>query len=179
MQVIGGSIKGLKLDSIKTEDIRPSKDRIKKSIFDILRFQIQDTVFLDLFGGTGQIGIEAFSQGAKEVLIVEPNKFNAYIIKKNIQKIKIPHNIKLFVQSASDFLTQNNPKFDIAFLDPPYKNISLLNDSIEKISNLSNLPNFVIVETLSSTDNFIKIQKFYLRKKYHYGKISLILYEKI
>ena len=179
MQVIGGSIKGLKLDSIKTEDIRPSKDRIKKSIFDILRFQIKDTVFLDLFGGTGQIGIEAFSQGAKEVLIVEPNKYNASIIKKNIQKIKIPHNIKLFVQSASDFLTQNNPKFDIAFLDPPYKDIPLLNDSIEKISNLSNLPNFVIVETLSSTDNLIKIQKFYLRKKYHYGKISLILYEKI
>ena len=179
MQVIGGSIKGLKLDSIKTEDIRPSKDRIKKSIFDILRFEIKDTVFLDLFGGTGQIGIEAFSQGAKEVLIIEPNKFNASIIKKNIQKIKIPHNIKLFTQSASDFLSKNNLKFDIVFLDPPYKNISLLNDSLEKISNLSNLPNFVIIETLSSTDDLIKIEKFYLRKKYHYGKISLILYEKI
>ena len=96
MQVISGIIKGLKLESDKNPDLRPTKDRIKKSLFDVLRFKIKGKTFLDLFGGTGQVGIEAFSQGAKEVAIVESEKKNASLIKKNVGRIKIPHNIKIY-----------------------------------------------------------------------------------
>ena len=179
MQVIGGRLKGLKLESIKNSEVRPSKDRIKKSLFDILRFEIKDKTFLDLFGGTGQIGIEAFSQGASKVVIIEPSGFNASIIRKNIQKIKIPHNIELCNQTAIDFLNETKTKFDIIFLDPPYKNSGLLQDSLTKISNLFHLPKLIIVEKLSSDEISLKIQKYCLRKKYDYGKISLILYEKV
>lgn len=177
MQVISGSLRGLKLDSSKDDFLRPTKDRIKKSIFDILRFQIKDKIFLDLFGGTGQIGIEAFSQGAKKVLIVEKSKKNVNIINKNLKKIKVPYSIEVLNLDAIEFLTSLFSKIDIVFLDPPYKETNLLNSTLSLISNLSFLPELVIVETLSSQTLPQTIQKLYLRKIYNYGKISLNLYE--
>lgn len=93
MQVISGNIRGLKLESAKNPDLRPTKDRIKKSLFDILRFKIQGKSFLDLFGGTGQIGIEAFSQGAGRIVIIEKDEKTASLINKNVSKIKNQNNI--------------------------------------------------------------------------------------
>ncbi len=177
MQVISGSLRGLKLESLKDDSLRPTKDRIKKSIFDILRFQIKGKVFLDLFGGTGQIGIEAFSQGFEKVIIVEKNKKNVSIINKNLKKIKIPHSIKVFNLDAVEFLNNFSSKADIIFLDPPYKEVELLNHTLNLISNLEFPPEIIAVETLSSQNIPEKIQKFNLRKIYNYGRISLNLYE--
>ena len=95
MNVNSGKFRGLKLESCKNPDLRPTKDRIKKSIFDVLRFKIKDKVFADLFGGTGQIGIEAYSQGARKVIISEQDFNNSKIIERNLSKIKSEHNIKL------------------------------------------------------------------------------------
>ena len=177
MNVISGNIRGLKLDSDKNPDLRPTKDRIKKSLFDILRFEIKDKSFLDLFGGTGQIGIEAFSQGAAKVTIVELDKNNVSLIKKNISKIKISNNIVLVNEDAVKFLDFCNDSFDIIFLDPPYKQIDLLKNSIEKILNLTFLPKIIAVETLTSLEVPMNNNIFSLRKKYKCGKISLSLYE--
>lgn len=178
MQVISGNIRGLKLESAKNPDLRPTKDRIKKSLFDILRFQIQGKTFLDLFGGTGQIGIEAFSQGAGRIVIIEKDEKTASLIKKNVNKIKNQNNIEVYCQDAVTYLENKDLKFDIIFLDPPYKNTELLNSCLERIMNLKYLPEVIAIENLTSKEIDINNEKFYLRKKYHYGKISLNLYEK-
>lgn len=178
MQVISGNIRGLKLESAKNPDLRPTKDRIKKSLFDILRFQIQGKAFLDLFGGTGQIGIEAFSQGAGRIVIIEKDEKTATLIKKNVNKIKNQNNIEVYCQDAIKYLENEDLKFDIVFLDPPYQSTELLNSCLEKIMNLKHLPEVIAIENLTSKEINIDSEKFYLRKKYHYGKISLNLYEK-
>ena len=178
MQVISGNIRGLKLESAKNPDLRPTKDRIKKSLFDILRFQIQGKTFLDLFGGTGQIGIEAFSQGAGRIVIIEKDEKTASLIKKNVSKIKNQNNIEVYCQDAVKYLENEDLKFDIIFLDPPYQSVELLNNCLERIMNLKCLPEIIAIENLTSKEIDINNEKFYLRKKYHYGKISLNLYEK-
>ena len=177
MNVISGSVRGLKLDSVKNPDLRPTKDRIKKSLFDILRFELKDKNFLDLFGGTGQIGIEAFSQGAGKVVIVELDENNVSLIKKNISKIRISNNITLVKEDAVKFLGNYNYNFDIIFLDPPYKHTDLLKNVLSKISKLTYLPKIIAVETLTSLEIPIDSNIFSLRKKYKYGRISLSLYE--
>lgn len=178
MQVISGNLKGLKLDSIKNPDVRPTKDRIKKSLFDILRFRIKDKIFLELFGGTGQIGIEAFSQGASKVIIVESDKDNSNIIEKNIGKIKSDNKIYLYNTDALSFLNDSSIKCDIVFLDPPYKDLDLLDKTFKKIERLDFTPEIIIVETLSLQVMPEETGKFNLRKVHKYGKISLNLYER-
>lgn len=178
MQVISGSLRGLKLDSIKNPDVRPTKDRIKKSLFDILRFRIKDKIFLELFGGTGQIGIEAFSQGANKVIIVESDKENSDIIKKNISKIKSDNEIYFYNTDAVSFLDDSSIKCDIVFLDPPYKDLELLEKTFKKIEHLDSIPEIIIVETLSSQVMPEETEKFNLQKTHKYGKISLNLYER-
>lgn len=178
IKVISGQARGLKLETEKSEDLRPTKDRVKESLFDILQFDIAGKTFLDLFGGTGQIGIEAFSRGAEKVTIVEIKKSNCKMIEKNISKIKTPHKIELFCTDAVQFLKNTHLDIDIAFLDPPYKNAELLEESLELTTKIINKNGVIITETLSSQSIQNKIQEFSLQKRYNYGNISLNLYKK-
>lgn len=178
IKVIAGLARGLKLESAKNEDLRPTKDRVKESLFDILQASITNKTFLDLFGGTGQIGIEAFSRGAEKVIIVETQKNNFKIIEKNISKIKAPHKIELFHTDAIQFLKNTKMSMDIAFLDPPYNKTELLDQSLKLIAKIVNQNGIIITETLTSQNIQNKIQDFSLQKRYNYGKISLNLYKK-
>lgn len=184
MNVISGKIKGLMLESGKDSELRPTKDRIKKSIFDILRFKIKDKIFVDLFGGTGQIGIEAYSQGAQKVIISEYNFNNIKIIQKNLNKIKSENSIKLIKSDVIDLFKNNLKELesaDIFFLDPPYNNMNLLNQVLDLILNLNKLPEIIIIENLKENYDkivFDKIEKMYLQKIYNYGKIIVNLCEK-
>ncbi len=177
INVVSGIIKGLKLDSDKNEFLRPTKERIKKSIFDILGPKIYGKTFLDLFGGTGQIGIEAFSCGAEKVIILETQKKHFNIIKKNISKIKKPHNIKIINLDALEFLKNNKEPLDIAFLDPPYAEPKLLENSLNLLDKSMNKSGIIITETLSSQTAQKAMKNFSLKKQYLYGKIALNVYE--
>ncbi len=177
IKVISGKLRGLKLESIKNESLRPTKDRIKESLFDILQFDIIGKTFLDLFGGTGQIGIEAFSRGAKKVIITELNKSNFKIIEKNISRINDAHNIKLFNLDALRFLQNTDLKADVAFLDPPYENTKLLEKSLNLTAKIMSNNGVIIVETLSSQNVQNETLNFSLQKRYNYGNISLNLYK--
>ncbi len=177
MHINAGNVRGLKLKSLKNEDLRPTKDRIKKSLFDILRFKLSGKVFLDLFGGTGQIGIEAFSQGAERVIIVEKEKSNSKLIQKNIDKVNHGGNICLYTTDALNFLQNKQTKIDIAFLDPPYKATELLFQALQKLAELKFPPEIIVCETLSCENLPENILSFNLRKKYHYGRIALNMYE--
>lgn len=177
IKVVAGQIRGLKLNSDKNENLRPTKDRIKESLFDIIGYNIFEKRFLDLFGGTGQIGIEAFSRGAKEVVIIEIKKSHADLINKNISKIKCDHNIKFFQLDAVDFLKNNKKNFDIIFIDPPYQDVTILQSSLDFCIKNINKDGIMITETLSSQNIQNKIGDFSLQKRYNYGNISLNLYK--
>lgn len=179
IKVIAGNIRGLKLDSDKNEKLRPTKDRVKESLFNILNFNILRKSFLDLFGGTGQIGIEAFSRGAENVVIIEHSKENAKLIKKNIAKIKQPHNIKFFQTDAINYIQNCKNKFDIIYIDPPYQEINILEKSLIFSEKIINKNGFIITETLSSYVSTEKINNITLQKRYIYGNISLNLYKNI
>ena len=176
IQVIAGKFKGLKLESSKNEFLRPTKDRIKESIFDVLQFKIIGKSFIDVFGGTGQIGIEALSRGAKNVTILEISSENTNLIRKNISKLKNDGNIKVINIDAKKYLQKCRQIFDIAFLDPPYKDMDLLNETFELISEKITEDGIIITETLAEYNAPDKIKNFSLQKRYKYGNITLNLY---
>lgn len=177
IKVVAGNLRGLKLDSSKNDSLRPTKDRVKESLFDIINFDIFNKTFLDLFGGTGQIGIEAFSRGAARVIIVEFQKNNVNLIRKNVSKIKNGHHIQIINMDALDFLRNNTTPIDIAFLDPPYSNVNLLQKSLEMSTEFINSNGILISETLSSQNIQNSVGNFSLKKRYMYGNISLNLYK--
>ncbi len=120
MRIIAGKYKGFKLYCPKGRDIRPTTDRIKEDIFNIISAHIEGANFLDLFCGSGAIGIEALSRGARKVTLVEKSSIAISAVKKNTEKIKDKDNIAIVRSEAEKFLIETDDKYDIIFFDPPY-----------------------------------------------------------
>lgn len=122
MRIVSGKAKGTKLYTLNGESTRPTLDRVRESLFNIIQNQIQDSIFLDLFSGSGAIGLEAVSRGAKKAILCDISKEACKIIEKNIVKTHALENIELH---QSDFkkvlINKINEKVDIVFLDPPYE----------------------------------------------------------
>lgn len=158
--------------------MRPTKDRVKEALFNILQFEIRDKSFLDLFGGTGQIGIEAFSRNAKNVTIVDNSSESIKIIRSNVAKIKSQHeNINIIRADARNFLRQTDQMFDIVFLDPPYVESSLLAECMDLLERKVTKDSIVITETLFEQNQQNISTYFSLKKVYKYGKMCLKLYK--
>ena len=121
MRIIGGKFRGRTLVSFNGENIRPTSDKARESLFNILRERVEGCVFLDVFAGTGAVGIEAFSRGAAEVYLIDSAKESVSVILKNVEKIGSPAQIKVFNQDGIRFLSGSAKPFDIIFVDPPYK----------------------------------------------------------
>ena len=119
MRVISGKYRGRKLFSPEGDLVRPTTDRIKETIFNVLQFRVQDAVCLDLFAGSGALGIECLSRGAKEVVFGDKSPQSIDLVKRNLQGIEGNYRV-----IAGDFLSVLgglNTKFDLVFIDPPYK----------------------------------------------------------
>ncbi len=119
MRIISGNYRGRKLETLEGEDTRPTTDRVKESIFNLIQFDVNGAVVLDLFSGSGALGIEALSRGAKEVVFNDFNKKAVDIIQKNLKGIK--GEFKVENLPYGEFLKRNSTVFDLVFLDPPYK----------------------------------------------------------
>lgn len=147
MRIITGKRKGLKLNSNKNFDTRPTEDRIKESVFNILG-NVSESLVLDLFAGTGNIGLEFLSRGAKEVYLVDNNKDAINVINKNVEKINLP-GCKIiksdYIQALRDL---SNIKFNYIYIDPPYQEKNIYEASLKKIASNKNFKKtLVIVET--------------------------------
>ena len=122
MRIISGTAKGTKLYTLEGISTRPTLDRVKESIFNIIFNDIEDAIVLDLFSGSGAIGLEFASRGAKKVYLCDSSKEACKIIRKNIEKTHLGQKIELynldFIEAINKF---KNQKFDIIYLDPPYK----------------------------------------------------------
>ena len=130
MRIITGKAKGIKLDTLEGLDTRPTSERSKEAIFSMLQFEIEGRVVLDLFAGSGQMGLEALSRGAKSAYLVDSGKRAFEIIKKNASKTRLEGAIVLCEDSLTFIKKQSGEqKFDMVFLDPPYAS-NLINDAL-------------------------------------------------
>ncbi len=145
MRVISGNNRGMQLLAPEGMDTRPTQDRIKETLFNMIAFDVPDAYFLDLFAGSGQMGIEALSRGAMEAVFVEKDKNAINCIEKNIAKARLEDSskvLKMEVSAALNSLNSHGP-FDIVFMDPPY------NKEIEKaVLNQLKDKSFITKDTL-------------------------------
>ena len=119
MRIISGKYKGKKLEGFNIEGTRPTLDRVKESLFGMIQTYIQNSQVLDLFAGSGALGLEAISNGAKICYLIDNNKEAIKTIKQNSQNFD--EDLKIINIDYKKFLKETNEKFDIIFLDPPYK----------------------------------------------------------
>lgn len=131
LRIFSGVYKGRKLKSANTPDVRPTTAKVKLSFFDIIQDKVRESIFLDGFGGSGNIGIEALSRGAQYVVFIDILPDSIKLLKNNIEKIGIPSDhyriIKGDYNRSIIQLANEEFKFDIIFLDPPYKLLEYAN----------------------------------------------------
>ena len=166
MRVVSGKYKGRKLKEFNLNTTKPTLDKVKEAIFDMIQFDIVDSVVLDLFSGTGALGIEAISRGAKKTYLVDNNIQAIKIIKENLKGIT--EDCNLINQNALEFLKSTDEKFDIVLLDPPY-HTDLGLKAIEILINENKLNENAII--IFETSNDLNIDLDYpnfkiIRKKY-------------
>ncbi len=176
MRVITGSAKGLKLHTPEGMNVRPTSDRVKEALFNIIGPYIEDALFVDAFAGTGNVGIEALSRGAKMCVFIEKIPRCVKIIKENLKKTGLDNKAKIYkgdVFFGLDLLKRDFNKVDYFFLDPPYKSelIPKVLDYINKREML-NYKGGVIIEHLQK--NEIKIDNSWcIESCRNYGETSL------
>ena len=150
MRIISGTARGTKLYTLAGyETTRPTLDRVKESLFNIIRNEIPNSIFLDLFAGCGAIGLEAASRGAKKAILCDKSKEAINIINKNIEKTHLKEKVELYNLDYKNFLrTKINEKIDIAYIDPPYKSDFAV-DSVKilKEEDLVDENSIIIIET--------------------------------
>lgn len=137
MRVISGSLKGRNINGYNIEGTRPTMDRVKESVFGSIQDYVKDSVVLDLFAGSGNLGIEAISNGSKYCYFIDNNKICIKCIKDNINNFNINNKCNVMLSDynrALKYYRDNNIKFDIIFIDPPYK-YNIINDTVDKIIN--------------------------------------------
>ena len=179
MRIIAGKARGTKLYTLEGENTRPTLDRVKESLFNIIQEKIVGSSFLDVFSGSGAIGLEAASRGAKEVILCEKDKNAIKVIKKNIEKTHLE--VTLYETSFENMLEKINEKFDIIYIDPPYKT-NLVYETVNKLINLDLLKtdSLIIVETDEEerVEQALKKLNVNIVKKRKYGRVHLIFLNK-
>ena len=179
MRVITGKAKGVVLktpDGLKT---RPTTDRVKEALFSIIQFDIPTAKVLDLFAGTGQLGIEALSRGASSAVFVDEQEASCRLVKENLMRTKLSAEAKVIRSDYVSFLKSCTDKFDIVFLDPPYAEVFLEN-SLKKISEIDILSDrgIIICERPAEKQLDFEIPGLTRGKDYRYGKTWVTIFRK-
>lgn len=179
MRIISGKARGTKLYTLEGETTRPTLDRVKESLFNIIQEKIVGSSFLDVFSGSGAIGLEAASRGAKEVILCEKDKNAIKVIKKNIEKTHLE--VTLYETSFENMLEKLDKKLDIIYIDPPYKT-NLVYETVNKLINLDLLKtdSLIIVETDEEerVEQALRKLNVNIVKKRKYGRVHLIFLNK-
>lgn len=180
MRVISGSLKGRNILGFNIDGTRPTMDRVKESLFGSIQNNIYDSICLDLFAGSGSLGIEAISNGAEKCYFVDNNNEMIKILTKNIETFNIKNEsviIKDDYTNALNNFKNEKIKFDIIFLDPPYK-MHVLNDVMNYIIKNNLLNNNGIIVCEIDNEYLTEIDGLELIKKKRYGTTYIYIYEK-
>ncbi len=175
MRVITGSSRGRKLISPQGDDVRPTTDSVKESVFSIIQFSVEGRSFLDAFAGSGQMGIEALSRGARQAVFVDNSRRSLDVIKKNLELTGLSGRGRIAAADTISFLSSCRERFDIAFLDPPYRT-GLLQRTLELLPQVMNKSGYIICEHPADEDVPACTGSFVIKKQYRYGKIMITVY---
>ena len=178
MRIISGKARGTKLYTLDGTATRPTLDRVKESLFDIIQNDIEDSTVLDLFSGSGAIGLEFLSRGAKRAVLCDSSKDAIKIIKQNVQKTHFEEKVEVYNMEFTKLVERlQNQKFDIIYIDPPYAT-DFIKISLEKIIEyeLVNENTKIIVETDDETRILNQIEKMdvEITDKRKYGRATII-----
>lgn len=179
MRVITGSARGRRLKEPVGMETRPTADRVKEGIFSSIQFEIEGRRVLDLFGGTGQMGIEALSRGAEHCTFVDLRKDAVGVIRENVNSVGFGQQAAIVQGDYLAFLTRCREKFDLIFLDPPYES-GMLEKAMETITTIDIVSEngIIVCENGSSTGWPAVSAPYRLQKEYRYGKIKTALYRR-
>ncbi len=175
MRIVGGELKGRTLFTFEGEAIRPTPDKVREAVFNIIQPRIKGARFLDLFAGTGAMGIEALSRGAVAVTLNDKDRVSQALIKKNLEKLKISDRVKLTALDGTALDKFTNDKYDIIYIDPPYK--AGLNELALKASlNLLSDNGVIILESETKFGAEIKGLEIFDERKY--GRVLITFFQK-
>ena len=179
MRVITGKARGIALKTPEGMATRPTSDRVKEALFSIVQFDIPGSRVLDLFGGTGQLGIEALSRGATSAVFVDASETACKLIRENLKRTKLEAQAKVVRSDYMDYLKRCSEKFDIILLDPPYAEVFLEN-SLKCITEIDILQSngIIITERPLGKEIPYELENFTRSKDYKYGNTLITLYRK-
>ena len=179
MRVISGKARGVVLKTPDDMHTRPTIDRVKEALFSIIQFDLPGAVVLDLFGGTGQLGIEALSRGAKRAVFVDNAPKSCALIRENLQRSGFVQDASVIRSDYLTFLKNCTEKFNVILLDPPYAEIFLEN-SLKIITEIDILRSggIIIAERPLGKELPFEFPGFTRSRDYKYGKVLLTVYRK-
>lgn len=175
MRVIAGSLKGRKLQTLEGLDVRPTTDKVKEAIFSAVQFDLYGANVLDLFSGSGQMGIEALSRGAKNAVFVDVSQKSLNVTRSNIASIGLENRTMCYKSDSRDFLKTDRNLYDIVFLDPPYGK-GILEEILPVLSKRMTNEGKIVCEHEKELVLPDRIECLTIKKRYHYGKISVTIY---
>ncbi|MBQ6839861.1 MAG: 16S rRNA (guanine(966)-N(2))-methyltransferase RsmD [Oscillospiraceae bacterium] len=179
MRVITGKARGVALKTPDGLATRPTADRVKEALFSIIQFDIPGAAVLDLFGGTGQLGIEALSRGAKCAVFTDEREDACRLIRENLKRTKLDAHAKVLRSDYMAYLRTCREKFNIIFLDPPYAEVFLEN-SLKMITEIDILQTggIIVTERPVGKELLCEFPGYKRSKDYKYGKTLLAIYRK-
>ena len=175
MRVITGKARGAKLISPQGQDTRPTTDRVKEAMFSIIQFELEGARVLDLYAGSGQLGIEALSRGAKSCVFIDSSRTNVELIKSNLSKTGLAQQARVAVMDVVSFLKNTHDVFDIILLDPPYAMEGLAEVLDLCAAHISDV-GVVLCETGKRIDLPDSAGKLTVKREYRYGTTRLQVY---
>ncbi|MGL5695053.1 MAG: 16S rRNA (guanine(966)-N(2))-methyltransferase RsmD [Peptostreptococcaceae bacterium] len=181
MRVISGKARGLKLDTPKNQDVRPTTDRVKESLFNMINPYIRESNILDLFAGTGSLGIECLSRGAKKCVFIDKSKDSIKIVNSNVKKARVENEstvLNVDFKEAVKRLSAKNEKFDVIFMDPPYYE-NMFIECLKSIDELNLLvqDGIIVVEHDTKEKFDDSIGNLYKSREKKYGNTTITFYK--
>ena len=179
MRVITGTARGRRLRELEGMETRPTTDRVKEGLFNIIQFDIQGRKVLDLFAGTGQLGIECLSRGCASAIFVDRRSDAVRLIRENLRCTGLERNAQVIAGDSIEYLGTTKDRFDIIFLDPPYQS-GLLELAINKIAAFDILsPHGIIVAEHPAGQVLpLPAAPYEPGRTYRYGKIALTIFHR-
>ena len=179
MRVITGKARGVQLKTPDGMLTRPTADRVKEALFSIINFDIPGATVLDLFGGTGQLGIEAISRGAASAVFVDSREESCKIIRENLRRTRLEDQGRVVRSDYLDYLRRTKEKFNIILLDPPYAEVFLEN-ALNCITEIDILQTggIIVTERPVGKELSLEFSGFTRSKDYKYGHTVLAMYRK-
>lgn len=175
MRVITGEARGRRLETLEGEAVRPTTDKVKEAIFSAIQFDIQGRTFLDLFAGSGQMGIEAISRGAESAIFVDASMKAVNVVRKNLDKVGFYSRAKVLHTDSIGFVQMMTDPFDIAFLDPPYES-GLLQQALPFVAKKIKKTGIIVAESSEKEEILQNYGEFVLDRQRSYGKIKVSIF---